>query len=48
MLYAFQKNGAKAADPSADVSEQEAETDRSVLGLYGLAEDEITAEAEKS
>ena len=34
---------AKAADPSADTAEQEAEIDRLVYGLYGLTEEEVRA-----
>ena len=33
---------AKAADPLADISEQEAEIDRLVYELYGLTEEEIS------
>ena len=34
---------AKAADPSADTAEQEAEIDRLVYALYGLTEEEVRA-----
>ena len=34
---------AKAADPAADTSADEAEIDRLVYALYGLTEDEVTA-----
>ncbi len=34
---------AKAADPTADTSEQEAEIDQQVYTLYGLTAEEIAA-----
>ena len=39
---------AKAADPTADTSEQEAEIDRLVYTLYGLTEEEVAAVEGKS